>query len=87
MNELEIQQNDITADTVKHYETNEQVMTIFDILGNETGGGGESDGEGDKMLLLDCIKNKSFKEMLEHDLTKADVDAHNEGALPGPPKN
>ncbi len=62
-------------------------MMISDTAGNETGDGGESDGEGDEMILLDCIKNKSFEEMLEHNLTQADVDAYDEGAIPSAPKN
>ncbi len=87
MNELKIQLKDINTNAIQHYEANEHVMMIFDTVGNETGDGGESDGEGDGMILLECIKNKSFEVMLQHDLTKADVDAYNEGAIPGVPKN
>ncbi len=78
MNEIEIQQNNINTDTMKHYEIDDQVMMTFDTIGN----GGESDGEGDEMIFLDFIKNKSFEKMLEHDLTKADIDTLKEGAIP-----
>ncbi len=57
-NELEIQLNDINADTLKHYETDEQVIMIFDTVGNETGDGGGSDGKGNEMLLLECRKKQ-----------------------------
>ncbi len=61
-------------------------MMLFDTVGNEVQDGEDCDGEGDKMLLLDCIRNKSFDDVIEHDLTKAHVNAYNEGAIPGAPK-
>ncbi len=60
---------------------------LFDTVENENGVKGESDGEGDKMLLLDYNTNNSFEEMLEYDLIEADVDAYDEGANPGASKN
>ncbi len=87
MNELESQENGIDTNTMKRFETNEQDMMIFDTVGNEIGDGGDSDGEGDEMLLLDYIRNKPFDDVIDCDLTEADVDASDEGAIPGAPKN
>ncbi len=84
MNELEFEENDIKT---QHFETNEQNMMSVDRVGNDTGHSGDSDGEGNEMLLLDCNKNKSFEEILEHDLIEASVNAYNEGVIPGVPKN
>ncbi len=85
--EHESQENDINTDTTKHFETEKQVMMLFDTVGNEIGDGGDSDGEGDEMLLLYCIRNKSFDDVIEHDLTEANVNEYDEGAIPGTPKN
>ncbi len=87
MNELENQENDINTDTTKRFETDKQVMMIFDTVGNENGDGGDCDGEGDEMLLLDCIKNKSFEDAIKPDLTEADVNAYDEGDIQGALKN
>ncbi len=87
MNELESQENDIDTDNTKHIETDEQVMMLFDTVGNVVGYGGDSDGGGDEMVLLDCIRNKSFDDMIECDLTEAGVNAYDEGTIPGAPKN
>ncbi len=35
----------------------------------------------------DCNKNKSFEEILEYDLTKANFNAYNEVAIPSASKN
>ncbi len=73
MNELESQENEIDKDNTKCFETDKQVMMLFDTVGNEVGDGGDSDGEGDKMLLLDCIRNKSVDDVIECDLMEANV--------------
>ncbi len=85
--EHESQENDINTDTTKHFETEKQVMMLFDTVGNEVGEGGDSAGEGDEMLLLDFTRNKSFEDAIEPDLTEADVNAYYEEAIPGEPKN
>ncbi len=61
-------------------------MKVFYTVGNE---------KGDGILLLNCIKNRSFEEMFEYDLTKANVDTWDKVAIsaqknwqpPQPPSN
>ncbi len=62
-------------------------MMIFNTVANETSDGGDSDWKRDEMLLLDCNKNQSWEEPLEHNLIETNVSAFGEGAIPGEPKN
>ncbi len=87
MNKLDSQDDSINPDNLQCFETNEQVMMLFDTIGNEVGDRGDSDGEGDEMLLIDFNTNQSIEETLERDLIEADVDAYDIGAIPGSPKN
>lgn len=69
------------------FEASKQDLMSCDTIGKKIVDQGNSDGEGDKMLLFDCNTSQLIEEMIKSYITEVDVDTYNIGAIPGSPKN